>query len=93
MLSLYWLLVFKQWMNCVLNNKVLYPIEKNLVFGVTRRASINYERMVKQIKDKTNPSDISAWALTADDYLVGINRFTNDLLGDYDIELFLFICY
>ncbi len=81
-------------MNCVIGEKVVYPIAKNRVIGVTKISDDYYERFLELVIEPKNPSaDIYFWTLTYDDYLVAVDRFTGEKLINGDHELFCFICY
>ena len=97
------LLVAKQWKICTINEKVVYPIEKKYVFGVTRRTDMSYgglKNAIDKNTDKTTPwvnyydLAIWIWTLTTDDYLVQADPTTGKIT--YPVcegDRFCFICY
>ena len=75
-------------------HKVVFPIEKNRVVGVTRYTDNEYETTVIQFS-QGGAYNLNLWTLTTDDYIVGVDRNTNTLLSteSKDREFFCFICY
>ena len=75
-------------------HKVVFPIAKNKVVGVTKITDNDYKTTVAQF-GYTGAYNINLWALTTDDYIVGVDRNTNTLLSteSTDWEFFCFICY
>ena len=78
----------------MVNKKILFPIAKNKVVGVTKITNENFETVKEIIKNINNYYTMYIWTLTSDDYIVALNRSTNkDLIPDDDLEFFCFICY
>ena len=75
--------------------KLVYPIAKKVVLGVTKVTDTDYKSTTEQFT--TGPyNNLYIWTLTTDDYIVAVNRSTNVLMestNPRDFELFCFICY
>lgn len=92
---------FEQWSWYAVNKKVIFPIAKKKVIAVTKISddpyaedlSINGNHSILNIISNNSPSDLYLWTLTPDDYIVALNRYTNELLNINDLEVFCFICY
>ena len=78
-----------------MNEKVVFPIAKNRVVGACKVSDDAFDKLKNDIIANSSPKDLYLWTLTSDDYWVGINRFTNQLLvsGLFDQEYLCFICY
>ena len=62
-----------------------------MVVGATNIADDRYKDIVQSVKVHDN-TDLYLWTLTTDDYLVAVNRFTNELYTT-NAEHFCFICF
>ena len=82
-------------MNCQIMRKLVYPIAKKKVIGVTRMSDDTYEKAVEMINAGNMPEyDLTLWTLTLDDYIIALNRNTNTLISvNKDSDNFLFSCY
>ena len=76
-----------------MTNKVVYPIAKKRVIGATKISDDTYDSAVRFLNEKRQVN-LYSWSLTIDDYLIGIDRYTNTLLAPVaDYDYFLFFCY
>ena len=83
-----------QWKFCEINTKVVYPIAKKNVIGVTKANDALAVDIRQAIKDK-RPTDLSPWCLSKDDYILALNVYNQSSVteSDFDFDYFLFICY
>ena len=76
-----------------INKKLVYPIAKNKVVSVTRVADHDPFDAIKNAIGNSSYT-VYSWALTADDYIVGRDPFTNGFSQwSDDTQLYCFICY
>ena len=80
-----------QWKFCIENTKIVYPIAKKKVIGVTKVSDVSYEEILGYIKSSVI-LDVFSWTLSEDHYIVGISSLDNGFINN-DYEFFLFICY
>lgn len=85
-----------QWNNCWLNRKVLYPIAKKKVVSATKICDYDTKESISNVLGNNVASSytIYSWILTADDYIVGRDPYTNQLNTLInDVDRYCFICY
>lgn len=92
-------MIFQQWTHNAVSQKVVFPIAKNKVIGVTKVSDDTYDYINNHFNlDYFSGHDLYIWTLTADDYIVAVDRKSNTLIpfdkeGITDYEFYCFICY